>query len=103
MVKEKAAPFYPSPTSTQHRSWVFLSQKDWEAGWGGTAGRYGEGRRFQNGGITGGRGDNLTNQEAIKGGKTESSGSTPHHHPLLCNHNGQTSETAQLFHGREVG
>lgn len=51
----------------------------------------------------GGRGDNLTKQEAIEESKTESSGSTPHHHPLLCDHNGQTSQTAQLFYQGEVG
>ena len=41
VAKKEATLFHPSPTSTQHRPWVFLSQKDWEAGWGGTAGRWG--------------------------------------------------------------
>lgn len=61
----------------------------------------GEGRRFQSGRITGGKGDNLIEQEAKeeretetwggRGGKVHTEGS-----PLQCDHNSQSSETTQL-------
>lgn len=41
VAKKKAAPCHPSPTSTQHKPCVFLSQEDWEAGEGTAAKRSG--------------------------------------------------------------